>query len=183
MSGVVAIILADRASRILVGPRQLTRHRGTTLLRAIAGEACASSCDRVAVVLGAASGLIAPTLDGAGVELIMSPHWRDGVASSIRAGVAWAEAAGADAAILCSCDRPELDAAHFDRLIGAYHASGGAVASYDGHVLGAPALWPRASFPALAALTGDLGERRLLAALDAAVVDLPVPDVAARRTA
>ena len=159
MSGVVAIVLADRASGILRRPRQLARCRGTTLLRAIAREACASSCDRVAVVLGAASGLIAPTLDGLDVELIKSPHWRDGVASSIGAGVAWAEASGADAAILCSCDLPELDAAHLDRLIGAYHASGAAVASYDGHALGAPALWPRCSSPTVTSRSGSSRRR------------------------
>jgi molybdenum cofactor cytidylyltransferase len=185
VSGVVAVILAaDAPPRRLGRPRQLAPYQGTTLLRGLAIEAVRSSCDRVGVVVGAAAGLVVPTLHGLDVELAPSPQWREGLGPSIRAGLEWAARTGATAAILCACDRPGLDAVHLDRMIGAYHASGGVVASQDGDRLGLPALFPRAAFERLGEVSGDLGLRRLIEGLAPAIVAWPDDVTAsARRTA
>lgn len=173
MSHVVTIVLAAGASRRLGRPKQLLPVRGGPLVRAIAAEARASSSAQVAVVIGAGAGLIAPALDDLDVTLLWNGGWREGVASSIRAGIRWAAASGADAAIVCACDQPRLDRAHLDRLIAASDGARRAVGSRYGRTVGVPALFPRAAFAELLALHGDLGARRVLASSAPAIVEWP----------
>jgi CTP:molybdopterin cytidylyltransferase MocA len=176
MPNIVTIVLAAGASRRLGRPKQLLPVRGLPLVRTIVAEARASACDRVAVVVGAAAGLIAPVLDDLDVTILWNGGWREGVASSIRAGVRWAAAIDADAAILCPCDQPRLDRAQLDRLIAASEGGARAVASRYQHHPGVPALYPRAIFPALLALRGDHGTRAVLTP----EIELEWPDGAIR---
>ncbi len=159
-----AAVLAAGASRRLGRPKQLLGYRGTTLLRAVAGEICESRCDRVAVVLGAHAGWIAPTLAGLPVAQVANVLWSEGIASSIRCAAGWAMRAACDALVLAVCDQPRLTAAHVDALIAAHHETGGAVASCYGDRPGVPAIFPARDYPRLCALTGDEGARRLLRA-------------------
>ena len=168
------VVLAAGASRRLGRPKQLVRVRGVALVNEVAG--CARAvCDRVAVVLGAHAAQIAPALDGLDVEPVDNADWREGVASSIRAGVAWAERAGADALLLLVCDQLRLGRAHLAAIADAHRATGGAVASRYARRLGVPALFPRAQLAALAGLRGDAGARAVLAGL-AEVVAIDWPD-------
>jgi len=169
-SGVAVIVLAAGATTRLGRPIQLLPFRGTTLLRAVALEACASSCDRVAIVLGADAPAIAPTLRGLGVTLILDPRWREGIAASIRRAIEWASRRH-DAAVLMVADQPRLTAAHIDRLIETYRVRGGVVASrYRGEV-GVPAIFGRGQFPYLLALTGDPEARAVIGLVDATALD------------
>jgi len=168
---VAAAILAAGASSRLGRPKQLLPFRGTTLLRAVVREVCAASCDRVAVVLGAYAGSVAPELDGLPVASLANVLWTEGMASSIRCGVAWAVRSRCEALLVALCDQPRLTAAHLETLLQVYRRSPGPVASRYAGTLGAPAIFDRASFPALFALTGDAGASRLLAS--ATPVDWP----------
>lgn len=159
---VAGLVLAAGGSRRLGRPKQLLGYRGTTLLRVITGEICESCCDRVAVVLGAHAGSIAPTLDGLPVAQLANVLWSEGIASSIRCAAGWAIQAACDALVLAVCDQPRLTAAHVDALIGAHRETGGAVASRYGDRPGVPAIFPARDYPRLCALTGDEGARRLL---------------------
>jgi molybdenum cofactor cytidylyltransferase len=166
----VAIVLAAGASRRLGHPKQLVPIGGTPLVRRIAIETRAA-CDRVAVVIGANAGFIAPVLDDLDVTLVWNGAWRDGMSSSIRAGLRWARQVDADAAILCACDQPRLDRAHLARLQG--HGEDRVVASRYAGVLGVPALFPRRTFDLLETLRGDQGARRLLEAVAPIAIDWP----------
>jgi CTP:molybdopterin cytidylyltransferase MocA len=161
-----AAVLAAGASRRLGRPKQLLGYRGTTLLRAVTGEICESRCDRVAVVLGAHAGWIAPTLAGMRVAQLANVLWSEGIASSIRCAVAWAMQAALDALVLAVCDQPRLTAAHVDALIAVHRATGGAVASRYGDGPGVPAIFPARDYPRLCGLAGDEGARRLLHGAD-----------------
>lgn len=166
-----AAILAAGASRRLGSPKQLLPYRGTTLLRAVIEQVCAARCDRVAVVLGAYAGRIAPELVDLPVTPIANVLWAEGIASSIRCAVAWAMAGELDALVLVVCDQPRLTSAHLDRLIGAHAVTGRAVASrYEG-IAGVPAVFGADEYAALAALSGDTGARGVVAT--AATVDWP----------
>ena len=151
-----AVILAAGTSRRLGRPKQLVELDGEPLVRRIARIAL-TACDPVAVVSGAVP-LDGP-LSGLPVEIVENVFWTEGIASSIRAGIAWAEPA--DAAVLLTCDQVLLDTAHLRALL---HASGDgrlAASRYAG-ILGIPAVFPRAFFPVLLALSGDRGAQPLL---------------------
>jgi CTP:molybdopterin cytidylyltransferase MocA len=162
-TGVACAILAAGASRRLGRPKQLVAVGGQALLRRVALEACASTCSRVAVVLGAHADLISPILLGLPVTELDNGLWREGMASSIRRAVSWATHTDSGALILCVCDQVKLEAAHLDRLIATYRANPASmVASGYAGVCGVPALFARERFATLQTLYGDRGATGLL---------------------
>jgi molybdenum cofactor cytidylyltransferase len=169
---IAALVLAAGSSRRLGHPKQLLSFGGRPLVRIIADRARASTCDRVIVVLGANANAIAPALRGADVETVVNRDWPEGIASSIRCGVVWAEGESCSAVLVLVCDQPALDAVHIDRLVAAYRAGSPRVASRYAGTLGVPALFDRTSFPDLRGLRGDEGARHILrVARDVAAVD------------
>jgi CTP:molybdopterin cytidylyltransferase MocA len=92
----------------------------------------------------------------------------EGMASSIRIGVAAVAAAGASGVVVMACDQPAVTAAHLRLLI----ADGDEVTAsgYAGRS-GVPAYFPVGVFGELMELRGDVGARELLKA--ARVVELP----------
>ena len=157
---IVAAILAAGSSSRLGRPKQLEPIDGELLLRRTARIALAARVARVAVVLGAHRELVAPALAGLDVDILDNPGWAEGMASSVRAAVAWANTPQVDALVLLVCDQPELTTAQLDALIA--RAGTRAVASGYAGTAGVPAVFPSAMFPGLAALTGDRGARALL---------------------
>jgi len=77
----------------------------------------ASRCSRIAVVLGAHVDEVVPVLADLDVDLVTNATWADGVASSIRAAVTWAEARASDGLLMMVCDQPHLATTHLDALI------------------------------------------------------------------
>ncbi|HEY5079506.1 MAG TPA: NTP transferase domain-containing protein, partial [Opitutaceae bacterium] len=81
------------------------------------------------------------------------------------------------AALLASCDQPSLTSEIIERL-GALHLVTGRIASARfGGRNGAPAVFGRASFAGLLALSGDEGARRLLNGDGEAVATLALPEM------
>ncbi len=173
-----AIILAAGASARLGTPKQLLEVDGRPLLTRTVEAALASPAWPVVVVLGAHAEKIRPTLARLPVLVAENPAWAEGMASSLRAGLATLRqfSRRLDAALLALCDQPAFSAAAIDRLLAAQRTTGlGIVAARYAGRHGAPALFLREHFPALAALTGEEGARTLLngAAARVAPVDLP----------
>jgi molybdenum cofactor cytidylyltransferase len=159
---VAGIVLAAGGSRRLGQAKQLVPFHGEELVRTAVRAARGSQCARVAVVLGARVRDVMPAVLGTGAEVVHNPKWETGIASSIAAGVAWAQTGKHDAVLLCVCDQPLISAAHLDALIREHEATGDVVASRYGAVVGVPAVFPEGKFAALCALTGDQGARALL---------------------
>lgn len=86
------------------------------------------------------------------------------MASSVRLGVAYAQEHGASAVLLALADMPRVTAAHVHRLLDAADSDDAVVASSDGISPKPPALFARAHFDTLLALTGDQGARDLIRA-------------------
>ncbi len=105
------------------------------------------------------------------VTLITNDAWREGIASSIRAAVRWAETTAAGALAIVLGDQPLLGVAHVTALRDAWLAGAPLVASRFSGVLGAPAVFDRSRWSALAQLEGDQGAGRLLRTADVVAVD------------
>lgn len=117
---------------------------------------------RAAVIVGAHASAVGVTLSGLPVEIVPNPDWEQGMGTSIRTAVAWAERHASDALLLTLCDQPLLCAAHLDRLIAEFERTALPVVSYYAQKNAVPAILPRSLFTALANLRGDSGARRLL---------------------
>ncbi len=179
---VAAILLAAGGSSRLGHPKQLLPFRGRTLLAHAAEAAAHSGCLPLVVVLGASAEACREELRDVSAQIVVNTHWQEGIASSIRLGVETAleRAPEASAVVLLLCDQPALSSRAMDDLIAAHRATrkGIAASSYN-DTLGAPALFSREYFPALIALRGDEGAKRVIAEHEDDVAAVPFPDGAA----
>ncbi len=173
------ILLAAGASTRMGRPKQLLPVQGRPLLERAVLAGLAAPVWPVVVVLGAHADAIRPILARHPVLVAENPAWAEGMASSLRAGLGVLNAFSprVDAALVALCDQPAFSTETIQKLLTVQAESGRSLvaARYQGH-LGAPALFLRHHFPALSALTGDEGARKLMAQVPAdalAAVDLP----------
>ena len=173
-----AILLAAGASTRMGTPKQLLEIGGRPLLVGAVEAALAAPVWPVVVVLGANAEKIRPALARLPVLLTENPAWAEGMAASIRAGIATLRqfSRHLDGALIALCDQPAFSAETIAQLIAAQRSTGRSIvaARYGGR-LAAPALFLREHFATLAALTGEEGARALLYADPSlvATVDLP----------
>jgi molybdenum cofactor cytidylyltransferase len=154
------------------------RWRGETLLERAVRAVQRVCGGQAIVVVGAHRALMEPLLAPLGVRIVVSDGWREGVASSLRAGVA-ALPAGSAAALLTTCDQPHVSDDSLALLARAWRAAPErCVASAYAGTIGVPAIIPARLHTALAHLQGDRGARSLLLAEGDALVRVPVPDAA-----
>jgi molybdenum cofactor cytidylyltransferase len=187
-----AVILAAGASTRMGTPKQLIEIEGRPLLLRAVEAALASPAWPVVVVLGAHAEKIRPLLARLPVLMAENPAWAEGMASSIRTGVATVGQFSRvlDGALVALCDQPAFSKELIASLIAAQQSSGRSIvaARYNDRNA-APALFLRQHFPTLTALTGEAGARNLLNGdpnrvatvdLPALAIDLDTPaDIAA----
>ena len=163
MAKTIAIVLAAG----------LSRRFGTTdkLLADLHGQPLAAHIaitlsemdlfDRIAICR-AASGPLAELFESRGFRVIANPDSAEGQASSLRLGVAAAEAAGAEAILVCLADMPFVSPDHLTGLLAIGQSSLAASIPDTGGSASPPAVFARQHFSTLLALTGDKGARDLL---------------------
>jgi molybdenum cofactor cytidylyltransferase len=173
--GVAAIVLAAGASSRLGRMKQLLLFGGKPLVRHVVDAAAAAACSPVVVVVGAEAGSVREALAGSQALAVENPEWREGIASSLRRGIN-ALPGQVDAAIVLLCDQPAVSPALLQSLVATQRYTGQAIVAcrWD-HAIGPPALFLRERFPALLALSGDVGARSILrgAGDGATLVDFP----------
>ena len=164
------LILAAGGSRRLGRPKQLLRCGPEPLVRRAAGIALALAPLWVGVVVGARRGEVAAALQGSGAAIVVARGWREGLAASLRAGVARAPRRARQLLVM-TVDQWRLRETDLARLVAAAGRRP-AAAAYGGQ-LGVPALFPRRLWPALSRLRGDRGARQLLERGAARAVPMP----------
>jgi len=173
---VAAIILAAGRSTRMGGPNKLLAELGDKpLVRIVTEQALASKAQGVIVVTGHQAEQVEKALHGLDVKFVRNPDFAEGLASSVKAGIA-AVASDADGAVICLGDMPLISAHLIDRLIEAFAPDRGnliAVPVSDNR-RGNPVLWSRRFFNELMTLDGDIGARHLIARHSAAVAEVPV---------
>lgn len=172
------VVLAAGASSRMGQAKQLLLLDGQPLIVRTVEAALASSAWPVVVVLGANAERIAPLLARHPVLIAENPAWSEGMASSIRTGIALLQqfSRSLDGAVVALCDQPAFSADVVAQLIAQQRVTGRTIvaARYNDRNA-APALFLREHFPALTALTGEEGARSLLNGSPdlVATVDLP----------
>jgi molybdenum cofactor cytidylyltransferase len=170
VSGVAAIILAAGAGERFAAAggrttKALAPFAGMPMVRRVAETAVASRARPIIVVTGSQADAVGASLDGLPVKLVHNAKFRDGLSTSLRAGVE-ALPAGVVGALVLLADMPAVDAALLDAMIARAEKASSALAvvpERDGR-RGNPALLKRALFGAVGQLTGDEGAGRLLRA-------------------
>jgi len=173
---IAGLLLASGASRRFGSNKLVAPLEGRPVVQWSA-QALVSAVDETWVVVPARSAEVRAALDELPLHWVENPVAHEGMASSIRAGIA-ALPAEVEAVVITLGDQPLIDGDVIRRVVGAWRVAperrGAVVTSYaDGR--GHPVLFAAALFPALLVLEGDRGARELLASLgDAvAVVDAP----------
>ena len=172
-----ALVLAAGASSRFGALKQLAAVDGQPLLQHVLTRAAAAA-DRTWVVLGAHAERLAPLVTQCAAGVVTNANWREGIASSIRAGVQHLPATCAGVMLVLG-DQALIETEDFERLALTWRAAPRSiVAARHGVVLGAPAVFPRQWFGALGQLSGDAGARALIGRHSAAVIAVKMPKAA-----
>jgi len=158
------VLAAGRSTRMGADNKMLVDIDGRPMVRRVCEAVLASAARPVIVVSGHERQRLRVALSGLGLDVVDNPHYRDGLSTSLRAGLQ-ALPPAIDGVVIALGDMPWLAAADIDRVIAAFAPQAGReiiVPTHDGK-RGNPVLWPVRLFPELAAVSGDKGGRGLLA--------------------
>jgi molybdenum cofactor cytidylyltransferase len=149
---------------------------GPLVVRAV-DALLASSARPVLVVTGHQAEAVRAALAGRDVETVDNPRHAEGMASSLRAGVA-ALPPGVAGALVCLADMPRVRAEHVGALLEAFDPDRGGSICVPVHAgrRGHPVLFAARHFAELLQLSGDRGARALLEARPDVVREVPVDD-------
>ncbi|RWL98431.1 MAG: 4-diphosphocytidyl-2C-methyl-D-erythritol kinase [Mesorhizobium sp.] len=171
----IVLLAAGRSSRMGGPNKLLALFDGEPLVRRTASRALASKAASTIVVTGHQRERVRSALAGLNVKLADNPDFAEGLASSLKAGIAKVAPDSAGAMIVLG-DMPGVSSKDLDSLIDAFRRSGGHAvvrASHQGK-RGNPVLLPRSLFAAVAQLEGDTGARHLVEAEGLDVIDVEI---------
>ena len=175
------LLAAGMSERFGEHNKLLAEIDGTPLVRRVAERLLASRLAGTVVVTGFESERVTTALAGLELRFVHNPDYRDGMASSLRAGIAAMDETASGAMILLG-DMPGVTTDLVDRLLDAFESEGGDKITFpvDTHGRqGNPVIWPRAFFTDMSALTGDKGAKGLIDANRDATLEVPVDGRAA----
>jgi molybdenum cofactor cytidylyltransferase len=169
------VVLAAGASTRFGSTKQLVRVNGRPLMHTAVSRAVELAGHSVTVVLGAHAGELAPLLKHSPASIAVNRDWSEGIASSIREGVAHAPST-ADAILIMLADQAAVTTEDLRRLAGTWRRNPNSIAAaqYSAGV-GVPAVFPRWCFRELNELRGDRGAQSLMQRFADRVVRLPMP--------
>ena len=184
-AGLHVLVLAAGAARRFGSPKQLARIGDRPLLPLCVGRATQVGGHAVTVVLGAYAADLTPLLRHSGASVAINRDWEEGMASSIRAGLAHVSGA-IDGVLIMLADQPDVSSDDLARLVAAWRRQpdGLAAATY-GSSFGVPAIFPRWCLRELHELRGETGARSVLhrhleqltrVAMPSAAFDIDTPE-------
>ena len=163
---IAALVLAAGGSRRLGRPKQLEPWGRTTLLGHVLDRVRRFPVDEIWIVLGADVDRVLEQVDLNDVGVVENPEWKEGIASSLRAGLdALTRLSKADAVLVVIGDQPDIEPAVVERLVAEYRKRHPQVVipKYR-YAWGNPVLVDRSLWPRLMSLEGDEGARKLFQA-------------------
>jgi CTP:molybdopterin cytidylyltransferase MocA len=177
-SGISAIVLAAGAGSRFGGGKLLAPFGGRTLVETTLLGLREAPVDETIVVVGNDAEGLRGLCESYGVRLAENPDWAEGMATSLKKGLASCSP-DASAAVVVLADQPLVGAKAVERLVGAYDGGASmAVATYGGERRN-PALFARGMWSMLEKeLSGDEGARGFLGRHPEMVTEVPCDDVA-----
>jgi molybdenum cofactor cytidylyltransferase len=172
---VAAIVLAAGRSIRMGTNKMLAEIGGEPLILLTLRSLLRSRARPLILVTGHESEKLLAAVAGLEIGVVSNPRYREGLATSLAAGLA-AVPAEAPAALICLGDMPLIGHKLVDALIARSEErpEAAAVVPAHGGEWGNPVLIARKLFPEVAALKGDAGARRLLRGRDdVALLDAP----------
>jgi molybdenum cofactor cytidylyltransferase len=170
---IAAMVLAAGLSSRMGSNKLLQDWRGKPLVRWTVETALKSQAGPVIVVTGHEARKLEEALKGLDVHFVYNPDYREGLSTSLKAGLS-AVAASADGALVMLGDMPQVSPDLLDRMIAAFSPADGrniCIAMHE-HSRGNPVLWARRFFPEIQALGGDAGAKTLLAAHEEMICEI-----------
>jgi len=162
--GCIVILAAGKSNR-LGSPKQLLSFKGKSLLQHAAEAAIGTGLEPVIIITGSRAQLMEKELEHYPVQLVYNENWEEGMASSIRCGVAAAQnlKPQADGILFMVCDQPFADTSVLNELIARQKETGMPITAcvYD-EITGTPAIYHKRIFPELTELSGDIGARKII---------------------
>lgn len=171
------ILAAGRSVRMGEKNKLLAELDGKPMIAGVVDAALASGARPVLAVTGHEAARVQAALAGRAVTFVHNPDYREGLSTSLRAGLA---ALPADCAgvIVCLGDMPRIKPQHLEKLIAAFDPTEGrsiCVPTFAGK-RGNPVLWGRGLFAEMAALQGDVGAKALIVRNEEQVAEIPMSD-------
>lgn len=161
-----ALILAGGAGRRFAkergGGKLLADLAGAPVIRRVAEGVLGAGFAEVLIVTGAQGNALRPAIEGLACRLVDAPDWAEGMAASLRAGVA-ALAPQVRGVCIFLGDMPLVPVQLCAALAAAADRSGYAARPRHAGKPGHPVAFTRAAFADLAMLQGDTGATALLA--------------------
>jgi len=168
---VAAVVLAAGASRRMGEKNKLLLPvDGIPMVARVVDALQQSRVQRIIVVTGHEPERVTEALAGREIEIVHNPSYADGIATSIRTGVA-ALGEDVDGALMALADMPWVSTDVINRLIDAFTADGelSIFIPMFGRKRGNPVLWASQHFSELLALSGDVGGKALFHRHSAAI--------------
>ena len=172
-----AIVLAAGGSSRYGQCKQLVEINGSSLVRlAVCKLSALFPHDRISVVIGANSELVAQAVSDLPVNLVVNEHWQQGLASSLKTGLNSVEP-DCRAVMITLCDQALVTEDHLRRLLDLWLACPSEIAAsaYAG-TIGTPAVIPAEFYSQVLALEGDAGAKSILKNNAGRTRTLPIPE-------
>jgi molybdenum cofactor cytidylyltransferase len=180
LDGWAALILAAGAGRRFGSAKLLADFAGAPVIRRTTDAVLSAGFPEVVVATGADHPALAAALQGLACRIVPAPGWEEGMAASLRAGLA-ALGAPERGVFVFLGDMPLVPVALCGPLAALATEAGYAARPRVGGQPGHPAAFTRAALPDLARLTGDTGAAALLKERGEGVAYLDTCDTGAVR--
>lgn len=160
-----AILLAAGSSSRMGQSKQMLDIGGEKLLTRSVRAILEANIKESVVVLGANEQEHSKILQVFDTDVIVNVHWKDGMGSSIKAGLnhLTSKHQHITSVVVCVCDQPLLNSEVLSGLIKKYEATGKCIvaSAYSGSV-GVPVLFDRSFFKEIMLLPDDQGAKKLI---------------------
>lgn len=177
-NGTAGIVLAAGEASRFGSPKQLVHFRGKSLLSWVLDACVKSELARTFVVLGCEAERIrsehSALLLGRNIDVVMNEHYREGLSSSIRAGVQAAMDAYS-AVMFLLADTPFVTSELINEILTSFGRLDKRICvAMHGSRIGHPCVFHRDLYPELLDLHGDRGARTVIDAHASETLYIPM---------